>query len=117
MKRPDRTNQPSAVPRAAKWLAAGLLMVLFAIPSQALAQCAGAVDIEFPGASDLNGNGVPDYLLSDLPETVNWQLTARAGGTLQIDVDQVRFGLTCFDNGDDRLHDRFLHLTRGFGYR
>ena len=101
MKLPELTKRTSAGPSAARWLAASLLIVLFAIPSQAFAQCSGNVDIEFPGAVDLNGNGVPDYLLSELPESVNWALTPKRGGGLDIDVDFVRFGLSCFNNGDE----------------
>jgi len=99
MKLPELTKPTSAGPRAARWLAVGLLIVLFAIPTQAFAQCAGAVGIENDG-TDLNGNFIPDYVFGDLGSTVNWTLTPRAGDVLNVTVDQVKFGLTCWDNGD-----------------
>ena len=91
MKLPELTKRTSAGPSAARWLAAGLLIVFFAIPSQAFAQCAGATGIINDG-SDQNGNLIPDYLFDDLATSVQWTLTPAAGaGQLPITVDQVRF--------------------------
>ncbi len=99
MKITTQTERALAASRATRWIAAGLLIILFAIPSQAFAQCSGATAISVDGA-DNNGNLVPDYYYQDLPDSIEGTLNPRAGGVLDISVDQVRFALSCFDNGD-----------------
>ena len=100
MKLPDFTKRTSAGPSAARWLAAGLLIVLFAMPTQAFAQtCGGGFDV-FTDGTDLNGNTIPDYLFDNLAETVEWTLVPKSGTANDITVSQVEFALTCANNGD-----------------
>ena len=101
MKLPDLTKPTSAGPRAARWLAAGLLIVLFAMPTQAFAQCAGAVGIENDGTDFAGIATFSDYYYDELPESIVWSLNPRAGDVLNVTVDQVLFGLSCDDNGKE----------------
>ena len=104
MKIPICTKPQSAIPLTARRLVAGLLIVLFAIPSLAVAQtgggCAGAIDVTNDGS---NFAGIPtfsDYYYVDRPDTIVWTLNPKAGGDLIVTTDQVQFALTCANNGD-----------------
>jgi len=104
MKVPICTKPQSAIPRTARWLAAGLLIVLFAIPSLAVAQggagCAGAIDVSNDGSNFAGIASFSDYYYVDRPDSIVWTLNPKAGGDLTVTTDQVQFALTCANNGD-----------------
>ena len=90
---------PSIKHHGALVLGSLMALAILAAPTLVFAQCAGDLDISNDGVDIGSIPGIPDYIISDLPETITWTLTPSAGGGLDIDVAELLFALTCDDNG------------------